>query len=176
MSGKSLVMAPTTQQTTMVGSASTMQSQLVISRNVMTPAGSAAGPIMALTTSWRWRWRGGSHGRRHRSPPADRENPLIMRADGIPHTHRAQPDQICRDRNSFPAEPAEYSLPGNGPFRLERRVPGRKFVIAVDCGFRALTIAKSGVASHRHRDQATVGKRMCWPPLQARAEQRQGRR
>jgi hypothetical protein len=66
----------------------------------------------------------------------------MMRADRTPHVCRAQPEQIYRDRNSSPAEPAGYSLSGNIPFFLERRVPGRKFVIVL------LALAKSGVASH----------------------------
>jgi hypothetical protein len=62
-------------------------------------------------------------------------------------------------RQNRPAIPG----PGNGPFLFERRVPGRKFVIA------SPALAKSGVASHRRRDQATAGREMCWLPLQARA-------
>ena len=57
--------------------------------------------------------------------------PLYGSRDGTPHTHRPQPEQIYRDRNSFPVKPAGYSLPGNGPFLLNRRVPIREFVIAV---------------------------------------------
>jgi hypothetical protein len=57
--------------------------------------------------------------------------PLMERANVTPYASRAQPEQIYRDRNSSPAEPAGYSLPGNGPFLLNRRVPGRKSVIAV---------------------------------------------
>jgi hypothetical protein len=58
----------------------------------------------------------------------------MMRAGETPYASRPQPDQIYRDRNSSPAEPAGYSLPGNGPFLLNRQVPGRKFVIAVCLG------------------------------------------
>jgi hypothetical protein len=70
---------------------------------------------------------------RVRAPP----HPPYGSRDGTPDTCRAQPDQIYRDRNSFPVKPAGYSLPGNSPFLLERRVPGRKFVIAVANGVRA---------------------------------------
>jgi hypothetical protein len=41
----------------------------------------------------------------------------------------------------------DIPCPENGPFLLNRRVPGRKFVIALPA------LAKSGVPSHRHRDQ-----------------------
>jgi hypothetical protein len=60
----------------------------------------------------------GPMGRQHRSHTANRVDPLMMRAGGTPDTHRAQPDQIFRDRNSFPAEPAGYSLPKKRPLPL----------------------------------------------------------
>jgi len=46
---------------------------------------------------------------------SDRETPLMERACGIPYAHRAQPDQIYRDRNSSPAEPTGYSPPTKRP-------------------------------------------------------------
>ena len=57
---------------------------------------------------------------RVRAPP----HPLYGSRAGTPRTCRAQPEQIYRDRNSSPAEPAGYSLPGNGPFLLERSPSG----------------------------------------------------
>ena len=78
--------------------------------------------------------------------------PLMDARDGIPYAHRAQPDQIFPARISFPAERVKYPHPRNGPFRFKRRVPGRKFVIALP------VLAKSGVASHRHRDQQRPGR------------------
>jgi hypothetical protein len=75
-------------------------------------------------------------GRRRRSPCNDPGDPLYGSRAGTPYPHRAQPDQIYRDRNSLPAERVKYPHPRNGPFFLNRRVPGRKFVIAVaDGGF-----------------------------------------
>ena len=49
--------------------------------------------------------------------------------------------------------------PRNGPFLLNRRVPGRKFVIAVAClgEIRRSQSPPSG--------SATAGKGMCWMPL-----------
>jgi len=41
------------------------------------------------------------------------------------------PGSDFQDRNSLPAECVKYPHPRNGPFLLERRVSGRKFVIAV---------------------------------------------
>jgi hypothetical protein len=98
--------------------------------------------VQRLATSWRWRWAGGGAG--GAGPLAggtDRlqrtgEPPLMMRAGGTPRTSRPQPDQIFQDRISLPAESAGYPHPRNGPFLLNRRVPDRKFVIAVaDGGF-----------------------------------------
>src|SRR3569832_214649 len=40
-----------------------------------------------------------------------------------------------------------FPTPRDGPFLLKRQVPGRKFMIA------SRTLTKSGVASHRRRDQ-----------------------
>src|SRR5690349_14487869 len=62
---------------------------------------------------------------------ADPHTPLYGSRAGTPYSSRAQPDQIYRDRNSSPAKPAGYSLLGNGPFLLNRRIPGGKAVIAV---------------------------------------------
>jgi hypothetical protein len=98
---------------------------------------------------------------RVRAPPPN--TPYTDRATGLL-------EPVARNRIKFieiaihlrqnrPAIPG----PGNGPFLFERRVPGRKFVIA------SPALAKSGVASHRRRDQATAGREMCWLPLQARA-------
>jgi hypothetical protein len=100
---------------------------------VMAPAWCIGGPHRGdgagTLRCWRWPervpWAGGAD-----RPAADRGTPLMLRARGTPYAHRAQPEQIYRDRNSSPAEPAGYSLPGNGPFLLKRRLPGRNSVIA----------------------------------------------
>jgi hypothetical protein len=44
-------------------------------------------------------------------PATDRRTPLMMRAGGTPYAHRAQPDQIYRDRSSFPADRRQISSP-----------------------------------------------------------------
>ncbi len=77
----------------------------------------AAVSVDEAAVSRRRKSRSGSHG--PAAPIALQRTggpPLWMRAGGTPYACRAQPDQIYRDRNSFPAEPAGYSPPGNGPF------------------------------------------------------------
>jgi hypothetical protein len=108
--------APTTQRTIMVGR---------FGRVVMRRDGTGRGRRLIPSGRWRRRWRSGSLVRRHRPHPADRGTPLTERTGGTPYAHRPQPNQIFRDRNSLPAEPAGYSPLGNTPFLLNRRVPGR---------------------------------------------------
>jgi hypothetical protein len=48
-------------------------------------------------------------------PATDPGTPLMERARWDSYASRAQPERIYRDRNSFPMEPAGYSLPGNTP-------------------------------------------------------------
>ena len=147
----------------------------------MTPAGLAADPVVAPPMS-RWRRR-----RPERVPwpaapiacsgPGD--TPLWSARGGTPYASPAQPDQIYRDRNSSPADRRQIPAQRNGPFLLERRVPGRKSVIAVaDCGFpESPAQANSSVVIHRHRDPATAGRGKCcgtslwtaaWPCIGAR--------
>src|SRR5688500_7058628 len=111
---------------------------------MMTPAG------WGLTTSWRWRWHfaplamaervpwAGSTGRH----PANRRDPLMMRAGGTPHVCHAQPDQIYRDRNSLPADRPQTSPAGKPPFTAGSTGTYAEFVIAIaDLGHcRCLTL------------------------------------
>jgi len=70
MSGvRAQVMAPTTQRTLVVGSASTAQSRTVRSRSIDYAVTSReitkrddTGRVRRLTPSWRWRWPGGDDG------------------------------------------------------------------------------------------------------------------
>jgi len=58
--------------------------------------------------------------------------------DGTPWSCRAQPNQIYRDRLRFRQIAVKHPRLGNRPLLLERRVPGRKSVIAVaDCRFQS---------------------------------------
>jgi hypothetical protein len=75
-------------------------------------------------------------GRRCRSPCNGPGDPLMMRAGGTPYAHRAQPNQIYRDRNSFPAERCQTSLARKPPLTAGSTGNDAEFVIAVaDGGF-----------------------------------------
>jgi hypothetical protein len=58
---------------------------------------------------------------------ANPHTPLMERAGETPYPSRAQPDQIYRDRNSLPAEPAGYSLPGKRPLPSQTTGTWQKF-------------------------------------------------
>jgi hypothetical protein len=65
-----------------------------------------------------------------RSGPGD---PPLRIARWDSYDHRAQPDQIFEIALRLMQSRPDIPCPGNGPFRLKRRVPGGKFVIAVAC-------------------------------------------
>src|SRR3954468_415428 len=101
-------------------------------------------------------------GRQHRPPAANR---------GIPYTDGATGllDPVARNlirfieitirfRRNRPDDPG----PGNRPFFLERRVPGRKFVIAVACLRNpASPVTTIGISNGREGDvpDTVVGAR-----------------
>jgi hypothetical protein len=118
---------------------------------------------------------GGSHGPSAGVPRSRTPTPpiRIVRRDSSYPSHATGPDFIEIAIHLRQTRPDIPGL-GNGPFLLKRRVPGRKFVIAIaDCGFpESAALANSGVAIHRHRDPAPAGRRMCWMPLPARARRR----
>jgi hypothetical protein len=89
--------------------------------------------VMLPTTSWRWPGRG-PMGRTARPHPANRADPLYGLRDGTPDTRRAQPDHIYRDRLRLRQSAVKYPRPENRPLRLDRQVPGQKFVIANSSG------------------------------------------
>jgi hypothetical protein len=103
----SLVTAPATQRTIIGG----RPDCAVTNRD-------GAGQVRRLIPSRRWRapavsrrrkvgaGRSGSHGPRRRSPSGCPADPLYGSRNGTPDTCRAQPEQIYRDCNSLPAEPA----------------------------------------------------------------------
>jgi hypothetical protein len=55
----------------------------------------------------------------------------MTRAGGTPDTHRAQPDQIFRDRNSLPAGRRQTSLARKPILMAESMGIYAKFVIAI---------------------------------------------
>jgi hypothetical protein len=91
------------------------------------PSGDAADHIVALV-------RAGPMGRTARPHPANRADPLYGLRDGTPDTRRAQPDHIYRDRLRLRQSAVKYPRPENRPLRLDRQVPGQKFVIANSSG------------------------------------------
>ena len=69
-------------------------------------------------------------------PAADRETPLMMRAGETPYASRPQPEQIYRDRNSFPADRRQTSSAGKPPLTAGSTGTYAEFVIAIaDGGF-----------------------------------------
>jgi hypothetical protein len=108
-------MAPMTQRTAMVGSASTVQS-----RSVMSPAGAVADPIAALAGTGRAsidekskHGRSGSHGPRRRSPCSEPPHPL--------YGARGR-DSLCQSR----ATGSDLSRSHFVSSRSSSNIPGRK--------------------------------------------------
>jgi hypothetical protein len=77
--------------------------------------------------------------------------PLVMRAGGTPYAHRAQPDRIYRDRNSFSAERCQTSAAGKPPLTAGSTGTYAEFVIATadlgHCRYSALTCLPCSIGS-----------------------------
>jgi hypothetical protein len=161
--GTSLATAPTTRRTIVVGRFDLPRPQAVRSRSGMDDdTGQVRRPVPrrgAGHASIDGKAGAGPMASGADRPSADPGTPLMERARWDSYASRAQPDQIYRDRNSFQAQPAGYSRPGNGPFLLNRRVPGRNFVIAVAC---LGEIRRRQSPSSR---SATAEKGVWWMPL-----------
>jgi hypothetical protein len=74
---------------------------------------------------------GGSHGSGAEALRSRTPHPLYRSRDGTPHTCPAQPDQICQDRNSLPAESRpDIPRPETTPSFSTDRYLAEKSVIA----------------------------------------------
>ena len=121
-------MVPTTQRAVMVGHVTAPAG----GRRLIPRRGAAVSRRRKAAVSRRRKSRSGSHGRRRRSPRNGPADPLMdARAAGL-----LMP--VARNRIRFieiaihlRQNRPDIPRPGNGPFLLERRVPGRKSVIAV---------------------------------------------
>jgi hypothetical protein len=85
--------------------------------------------------------------RRRNAAFAHPHTPYTNRATGLLIPVARNRSRFIEIAIRFRRHRPDIPRPENGPFRFERRVPGRKSVIALP------VLAKSGVASHRHRDQ-----------------------
>ena len=130
-------MAPTTQQTIVVG----RFDWAVTSREIPTRDGTGRG--WRRSTSWRWRWPGrvpwaGGADRMQRTG----ETPLMTRADGTPDVCRAHPDQIYPDRFRFRQIAVKTSPAGKPPLTSGSTGTYAEFVIAIadleHCRYSAL--------------------------------------
>ena len=76
----------------------------------------------------------------------------MMRAGGTPYACRAQPDQIYRDRNSFPAERRQISPARKPPLTAGSTGTYAEFVIAIadlgHCRYSALACPACSIGSN----------------------------